>query len=746
MTTIYPRSDIRSIFNSFKEPTTLSSSSSSSSLLKVNSLDTAVKRDHKEKSTKVEKKTEVDCLADTYYRLVKSIFKNKKMSDLKKKIIMSGFDYEKIKGLLNKIIGDFKIRPKKLYRYFHYLKYNFEKKSTTIRPRLNHEITTRLNHEITEKLLEDLLENPFHLITFHNQFISYKDAMNICQENGTFPELNIRVKAWVYDYFIGKRNKYYISEYDLINNLLEEFSHEFTKEKSQAEKILSGILLEKKFGQQKFYTTLEFLEHEKMISDMVMELFYHEGNCENVGGIKNCELDKKIEQHIKNYIIKYKVEKGYPDFQFEPEQLEAIRKGCALKRGELLNITGPPGTGKSTIVNCIVNYKLDRGYNIAIMAPTGLAQQNLKKTCKYESIHDIKKQIIFSTLHRAINFTFVQQKQKEYSEDSSSFEPFYPNILIIDEASMIDLDLFYKLLKVCKEFNTSLILIGDINQLPPIGPGVPFESIINSEAFNTIRLNNIKRQHGNLREVIEKLNTPNGITLKDFDDPCSIFIEAKTSEQIEKAVIDIYRNELELDSNTEIHTMCPQKERGGGVFHLNPIIQKFKNGKSKELFVKKYENGHTHQFYEGDIVMRTENDYRDENNVRVNGDVGTIHEYKVETKKYGKDEYRYTVKYDDGEETNLSVEDIRDAFVPFYASTVHKMQGLQKSVVIFIVSPEHNFCLTNENSKKLVYTAISRCKSNFYVVGNTNLFAKSQQSKVNIYPTQFMKIFTEWEL
>ena len=211
---------------------------------------------------------------------------------------------------------------------------------------------------------------------------------------------------------------------------------------------------------------------------------------------------------------------------------------------------------------------------------------------------------------------------------------------------------------------------------------------------------------------------------------------------------------MERNPDADIHTMCAQREKG--VFHLNPVIQNLKNGKSAELFVKKYDNGHQHQFYEGDLVMRTENDYKDENNVRVNGDVGTIHESRVKAKRFGRDvyEYRYTVKYIGGndsektdEETNLSVEDVRDAFVPFYASTVHKMQGLQKSTIVFIVSPEHSFCLTNENSKKLVYTAISRCKANFYVVGDKNLFVRSQQSKgtTSVYPTRFMKEFNKYD-
>ena len=717
MTTVaasaYPRNDIRSIFN------TKSSSSSSSESISVVAVVAPIKETKPPPAKKVEKKTEIDYLCDAYCKIIKN---------------GDAVDKDKIKEMLHRVVEHFKIRPKKLYRYFHYIKYNSGKKAALT--------------------LELLLQNPFEFISFQNQFISYKDAMNICLENGTFPELRVRIVAWIYDYFIGKQNKYYISENDS-DKLLTEFSSEFIKEKLKAEQILFGILIEMKFGQKIFYTTREFIDHEKMIGDMVVDLFHHDDDdvhSEHVNTQEEKEgEEEKIKEHIKLYIKK----QNKDDFQFEPEQLEAIHKGCALKRGELLNITGPPGTGKSTIVNCIINYKLDRDSSIAIMAPTGLAQKNLKNTCKYDSVHDKNKKIIFSTLHRAINFTFVvQKKQKEdVATATVSTDPFEPDMLIVDEASMVDLDLFYKLLKACKQFNTSLILIGDVNQLPPIGPGIPFESIINSELFHTTRLTKIKRQDGNLREVIQKLNTPTGLASSDFDGTSSIFIEAKTADQIEKAVTEIYRHELQRNPDADIHTMCAQKDKG--VFHLNPVIQNLKNGKSAELFVKKYDNGHQHQFYEGDLVMRTENDYKDENNVRVNGDIGIIHESRVKAKRFGRDvyEYRYTVKYIGGdgektdEETNLSVEDVRDAFVPFYASTVHKMQGLQKSTIVFIVSPEHSFCLTNENSKKLVYTAISRCKANFYVVGDKNLFVRSQQSKgtTSVYPTRFMKEFNKYD-
>jgi ATP-dependent exoDNAse (exonuclease V) alpha subunit len=545
----------------------------------------------------------------------------------------------------------------------------------------------------------------------------------------------MRRNAWIYDYFIGKQNKLYISETES-QQLLIDFNKEFAFYNRNAAQslLLRGYIVERTFGSKYYYTTQEFIDFEIKTSDKVMELFYDEAN-----EARDEARDEAIDAHIKMYTIKQHETKD--EFKFEPEQVEAIKKGCRLNKMQLLNITGPPGTGKSLVVDCIMNYKLRAGGGgekeciIAVMAPTGLAQKNLKNSCKCDP--KFSGNIMFSTLHRALNFTLKDKKNK-----------FKPTTMIVDESSMVDLFLFNKLLYECERFKCSLILIGDVKQLPPISAGTPFESIINSNIFDTIVLTNIKRQNGNLKTIIEKLNHQNGVHYDDFDNVCSTFIEAKTPEDFERVVTEIYKKEM-MQEGADIHTMCVQREKTGGVFALNPIIQKLKNPHGEELFVKRYEGVHTHLFHEGDLVIRTENDYKDENNVRVNGDVGTIHETKTKVKRYGKDayDYKYTIKYETGnEESGLTTGDVQDAFMPFYASSVHKMQGLQKTTIIFIVSPAHNYCLTNENSKKLVYTAISRCRANFYVVGDKSLFLKAQRSKVEFtYPTLFMTQFNEYE-
>lgn len=637
---------------------------------------------------------------------------------------------DSVKKTLKEIVETCKVKPKKLYRYFHHVKVCTLKSKNSFP-------------------IEHLLLKPFDFITFENQFISYKNAMDICNEKKIIPPLDKRVRAWIYDYFMAKQNnQLYIPESET-GQLEMEFNKEFKLRSgnSAAQSLLldSKLIVEKIFGTTSYFTTQEFIDFEIKLSDKVANLFYHEKE-----EIYSKENDAAIDAHIEKYTLKQHSNKKEA-FKFEPEQVEAIKMGCRLNHMQLFNITGPPGTGKSTIVDCIMGYQLEMGSSIAVMAPTGLAQKNLKVYCKYDSKFDDK--VMFSTLHRALNFTFNKGE-------------FKPTIMIVDESSMVDLFLFEKLLSACECFRSSLILIGDVKQLPPISAGTPFESIIKSKIFNTTILTNIKRQEGNLKSIIEKMNTENGVHFDDFDNAYSHFIEAKTPEDFERVITEIYEKEhsqhrLQMTTpgvktttphkEFDIHTMSVQREKNGGVFALNPIIQKIKNPHGKKLFVERYENGHTHIFHENDLVIRTENDYKDEKNVRVNGDVGTIHETVKQMKnKYGKNEtvYTYTVKYDgETDETDLSVEDVRDAFMPFYVSSVHKMQGLQRNIIVFIVSPAHNFCLMNKNSKKLVYTAISRCKTTFYVVGDKSLFIKAQRAKDEfIYPTLFMNEFYEWVL
>jgi hypothetical protein len=702
---LHPKSDIRSMFNKIRGHVNANVHVEKTMAIEVASTGASAAVSTVEKKKTTTKKNDIDSLCDAYYKS----YTGDKCNGI------VNHDVASVKEILKEIVEKCKVNPKRVYRLFHHVK-----------------VSTR-EHIFP---IQQLLSHPFDFITFENQFISYKNAMDICNEKKIGRPLEKRINAWIYDYFMGKlNNKLYINEEECVK-LESEFNKEFKlRNGTPAAQLLlfdSQLIVEKRFGTTSYFTTKEFIDFEIKTSDNVMKLFYHEDEEEDEEEDEDT-FSKEIDAHIEKYT---KEQNSTKDFKFEPEQVEAIKIGCCLRRMQLFNITGPPGTGKSTIVDCIMNYKLQTGNSIAIMAPTGLAQKNLKNNCKYDSKFD--DNVMFSTLHRALNFTFKDKKNK-----------FKPTMIIVDESSMVDLFLFKKLLSACERFKCSLILIGDVKQLPPISAGTPFESIINSNIFKTTFLTSIKRQEGNLKTIIEKLSTPDGVHYNDFDNDKSTFVEAKTPDDFERVITEIYKKEM-IQDGADIHTMCVQTNKTGGVFALNPIIQKLKNPNGEELFVKRYEGDHTHIFHEGDLVIRTENDYKDENNVRVNGDIGTIHQTKTKVKRYGKDviEYSYTIKYKTGkDEEGLTVRDVQDAFMPFYASTVHKMQGLQKTTIVFIVSPAHYNCLTNENSKKLVYTAISRCRSNFYVVGDKSLFLKAQMSKIEFTsPTLFMKEFNGYVL
>ena len=201
-----------------------------------------------EKNKKAIKRDEIDVLCDASY---------KAYTGEKCKGIVN-HDEKSVKETLKEIVEPCKVKPKKLYRYFHHVKVS-SKNTDTIFP------------------IEYLLLHPFRFITFEHQFISYKEAISICTNKGLTPPLEMRRNAWIYDYFIGKQNKLYISQTES-EQLLIDFNKEFTFYKRNAAQslLLNGYMVERMFGSKYYYTTQEFIDFEIKTSDKVMELFYHD--------------------------------------------------------------------------------------------------------------------------------------------------------------------------------------------------------------------------------------------------------------------------------------------------------------------------------------------------------------------------------------------------------------------------------------------------------------------------------------
>jgi energy-coupling factor transporter ATP-binding protein EcfA2 len=613
-------------------------------------------------------------------------------------------------------------------------------------------IETLIFEKNSRYFIKNIIDNPFDLIQIQFSPIKFNQAYRIVTElNIPFTDQQLMDKwsisaveenggsFYKIKSHIDSEDKYKIFSdkpfrqgwYYLLRQFCEENNILSTKYKPYLN-ILNELLVPHKTS--KFlYGIKEFVEIEKNIGDIVLDNYY------------NISYDIDIEK-FNLFIHKFEQKKSTSDkpFKFTDEQIGSIKYAITNK---LCIITGPPGTGKSTIVEAIIewfNQESDINgteYNISLMAPTGKALKGLIDKCK-----NIRTKEICGTLHKCILNTFPKiDKELEDFTNGVSIEQKYPQSIdkiIVDEVSMVDIFMFKKLLKACKHFDgCSLILCGDIKQLPPVGKGRPFECIIKSGLFNTMYLNDIKRQDsGKLKDCIIKINKRE-LTIKDFDNNSTIFIEHdftntnKTSVLCQK-IVDKYGKE-------NIAFITPENKKISGVFEMNKLLQND---------VYNPNNYYEHAYFkEGDYVMRTENKYNDDV-IRVNGDTGKIY-FKEVTKINKKTNKTYIekeawVNYDDNETPmeEVALCDLKDKLFKLnYCSTVHKYQGSQKDVVVFIASPLHWSITGGINRLKLAYTAISRAAKTLIILGDKATFFNIQKCKEEPFISSFMKEFNDYE-
>mgnify|MGYP006132262197 CR=1 FL=1 len=618
-------------------------------------------------------------------------------------------------------------------------------------------------------LLSNIIKEPFELITIENSVLHFNQAYSISREFDITVSDKLLLEKWVISTLHDNNGSFYkIKSHAKSNNkyvnhtdrcykqgyywLLREFckSNNIMNKYTSYLEVLNSILTAK--DDNKYLFTLpEYIDMEKKIGDTVIELFYDESN--------TIESDK-FNAFIEGFERKKSVEVG-TSFIFEPEQKRAIKNGIKHK---MSIITGPPGTGKSAITEAIVDwYNIcaeDRNIetNISLMAPTGKAMKGLLEKCS-----NIKNTTICGTLHKCILNTFpkikknVSTKDNEFmvynnpdhdaehtsndnKETSENDElPSSVDIMIVDEASMIDIFMFKKILYWCEQFNSKLILLGDIQQLPPVSSGRPFESIIKSNLIKCTYLTKIKRQDdGNLKNLIINLNQRT-LTMDHFDGDSTKFIEHSFSDS--GKTFRICKKLVEEYGKPNISFISPENNKEGGVFEMNKMLQMHVYNPEEE-----YQHGY---FKHGDYVIRTENDYTlKTGKIRVNGDTGRIY-FEKTIGTNNRSLLRAYVKYDDdehGDREDVSLPSIKDKFSLNYCSTVHKFQGSQKAVIVFIVSRFHSSLSWGTQRMKLAYTAISRATKTVIVLGDKNIFFDIQKCKEEKFNTLFMKKFDEVEI
>jgi len=371
-------------------------------------------------------------------------------------------------------------------------------------------------------------------------------------------------------------------------------------------------------------------------------------------------------------------------------QNAAIRLALASK---VLVITGGPGVGKTTIVNAILRILAAKGSKLLLCAPTGRAAKRMTEATGFEA----------KTIHRLLE---VDPKGGGFKRDGDN--PLYCDLLVVDETSMVDVPLMHALLKAVPD-RAALLIVGDIDQLPSVGPGQVLADVIASGAVPVVRLTEVFRQAAQSRIIVSAHRINQG-SIPDLGRPGPdsdfYFVPADDPEAAVPRIVELVKTRIPkrfgLDPIRDIQVLCPMNRGGVGARSLNIELQAALNP-AGERKVERF--GWT--FAPGDKVMQIENDYDKE---VYNGDIGYIDDVDPEAGEITASFDGRSVTYGFGE---------LDTLVPAYAATIHKSQGSEYPAVVIPVMTQHYTML----QRNLLYTGVTRGKRLVVLVGQKKAVA-----------------------
>lgn len=417
--------------------------------------------------------------------------------------------------------------------------------------------------------------------------------------------------------------------------------------------------------------------------------------------------DMEIEQRIRG------IEKK-SGMTLDEHQVTAVKE--AVRNG-LLVITGGPGTGKTTTINTIIRYFELEGLEIYLAAPTGRAAKRMSETTGFEA----------RTVHRMLELNGGAEGSGGFERDESN--PLEADVIIVDEMSMVDISLMCSLLKAIS-VGTRLILVGDVNQLPSVGPGSVLRDIIQSHACNVVMLTKIFRQASTSDIIVNahKINHGEEVVLdnKSMD---FFFLKRYDADVIINVVLQLIKQKLPkfVDATPyDIQVLTPMRKGLLGVERLNGILQRYMNPPANDKVEKEY--GST-VLREGDKVMQTKNNYQLAWEIRTkygltvdkglgifNGDMGIIRQINDFAEQM-------IIEFDEGRMVEYPYK-LLDELELAYAITIHKSQGSEyPAVVIPLLSGP--MMLMNRN---LLYTAVTRARKCVTLVGNEVTFQQMIQN------------------
>ena len=468
----------------------------------------------------------------------------------------------------------------------------------------------------------------------------------------------------------------------------------------QVEEALPNLAMEKK---------IVIKQEEGMVCCYPARIYYEELACarmlHDLNNICNQgELNPEEERRLQNQI-----ENVERELAVELDELQHLAVVEAAKNGIFI-LSGGPGTGKTTTINAIIRYFEKEGMDILLAAPTGRAAKRMTEATGFEA----------KTIHRLLelNGAFAEDNKRAHFEKNES-NPLETDVLIIDEMSMVDIHLFYALLRALP-LETRLILVGDVNQLPSVGPGQVLRDLIESQKFPLVMLRKIFRQASKSDIVVNahKINRGEEIPLTNKSEDF-FFLKRNNADVIYKHMILLITEKLPRyvkASPRQIQVLTPMRKGNLGVEVLNEILQRYLNPPSKD---KKEHVCGAAVFREGDKVMQIKNNYQleweivnrynlpvDKGTGIFNGDMGII----VSINEFAQ---ALTVEYEDNKRVQYHFSQL-DELELAYAVTILKSQGSEYPAVIMplLSGPRQ---LLNRN---LLYTGITRAKKCVTLIGS----------------------------
>ena len=566
-------------------------------------------------------------------------------------------------------------------------------------------LALKIYNEYGSRMYSIIKENPYRLAD-DIQGVGFKMADEIAQKVGIFTDSDFRIRSGIYYTLLQSvaNGHTYLPQEELLASA-SELLH---VDPAVMEKHLTDLQMEKKIvvkvNEEKLLKPEEDDSTPASRHVYASQYYYTELNTARMLhdlNLRGAEPETEIRK---------KLEKICEEERIEPDELQ-IRAVVEAVNSGLLIITGGPGTGKTTTINTIIRYFEQEEMEILLAAPTGRAAKRMTEATGYEA----------RTIHRLLELTGVPSDDKDTSGmhfERNEENPLDADAIIIDEMSMVDIYLMHALLRAVNP-GTRLILVGDTNQLPSVGPGNVLRDLIASGAFDVVQLTRIFRQAAesdiivNAHRINDGERIPLGKRSKDF-----LFIRREQPDAIISAMLTLVREKLPNYVHADmfdIQIMTPMRKGALGVERLNTILQSFLNPKDPSKPEK--EVGGT-IYRVGDKVMQIKNNYQIEWETRnrygipvdsgagvFNGDIGIIREINTFSEEL-------TVEFDEGKMVDYSFKQLEELELA-YAITIHKSQGSEYPAVVIPVYSGPRMLMT----RNLIYTAVTRARACVCLVG-----------------------------